>query len=107
MLIKNITDKFTPKPISIGKIVLMPGESIDVPDETVYVDEFDRVGKKTGKKIILPAIVLLAGMDQITYEETKAPVKKQEVVEEEPIAEEEQGEEVPVVKRTRRSKKAE
>ena len=80
MLIKNITDKFTPKPISVGNTIIMPGESCDVPDEIAYVDVFDRLGNKTGKKTILPSVVLLAGMNQITYEETK---KEEETAEEE------------------------
>jgi len=86
MLIKNTTDKGAPKPIGIGTFILMPGESEDIPDDVVYVDEFDKRGQKTGKKIILPSIVLMAGLNQLSYTETKkeAPVEeapKEEVAE--------------------------
>lgn len=82
MLIKNITDKGAPKPIGIGSVVIMPGESFDVPDEMAYVDEFDKAGRKTGKKIVVPAITLLAGMNQITFEEKKVRKTAKPVVEE-------------------------
>ena len=82
MIIKNTTDKSTPKPISIGTYVIMPGEECNVSDDVVYVDEFDRLGKKTGNKKLLPAVVLLAGMNQISYEETKQ--EEVEEVEEKP-----------------------
>ena len=89
MLIKNITDRSTPKPISVGTYILMPGESENVSDNVAYIDEFDKFGNKTGKKKILPAIILLAGMGHITYEETKKQVEvieteEDEVVEEKP-----------------------
>lgn len=94
MFITNITNAGAPKPIGIGNIVIMPGDSVEVPDEVAYVDEFDKAGRKTGNKAILPAIVLLKGMNQITYEERKAVEKKvveekQESVSEEDAAVEE------------------
>lgn len=86
MLIKNITNKFAPKPIGIGSVIIMPGDFADIPNEIAYVDEFDKAGKKTGKKIILPAIVLLESMNQITYQEDKKEEPKvEEVVEEVPV----------------------
>lgn len=81
MRITNISDRTTPKPIAIGEVTLMPGESSDFPDEVVYVEEFDKTGSKTGRKIILPALVLMAGLNMVSYEETKKAEKK-EIVEE-------------------------
>ena len=82
MLIKNITDKTAPKPIGIGNVIIMPGNFADVPNEIAYVDEFDKAGKKTGNKVILPAIVLLESMNQITYQEDKKVEPVEEIVEE-------------------------
>ena len=76
MLIKNVTDKLAPKPIGIGSIVIMPGESEEIPDEIAYVEEFDKTGKKTGKTVLLPSIRLMAGLGQLTYEETKKEAVK-------------------------------
>lgn len=88
MRIKNITDKTAPKPIGIGSYVIMPGETKDVPNDVAYINEFDANGQKTGRKIILPAIVLLDGLGQIAYVEDV--VKAEEIkntieVEDEPI----------------------
>lgn len=87
MLIKNITDKSAPKPIGIGNVIIMPGNFADVPNEIAYVDEFDKAGKKTGNKIILPAIVLLESMNQITYQEDKKVEPVVEETVEEPVVE--------------------
>ena len=83
MLIKNITDKTSPKPIGIGDVIIMPGDEAFVDDSVAYVNEVDRANRKTGKKVILPSIILLAGMNQITYEETKV----EEATAEEPVKE--------------------
>jgi len=104
MLITNITETKAPKPIGIGNFVLMPGKSEDIPDEVVYVDEVDKNGKKTGKKIILPSIRLMAGLGQLTYEETKKPEKKP--AEEKPVVEEAAPEEAPAATPKRGRKKA-
>lgn len=73
MRIKNIV----PKPIGIGSYIIMPGETKDIPNDVAYVNEYDKDGKKTGRKIILPAIVLLDGLGQIAYVEDV--VKNEEV----------------------------
>ena len=73
MRIKNIV----PKPIGIGNYIIMPGETKDIPNDVAYVNEYDKDGKKTGRKIILPAIVLLDGLGQIAYVEDV--VKNEEV----------------------------
>ena len=105
MVIKNITNTSAPKPIGIGNVVIMPGESAEIQDELAYVDELDNSGKKTGKKVIIPAIVLLAGMNQISYTESR---KRQAKVVEETDSEETDFEEtvteeaVEKPKRTRR-----
>ena len=101
MLIKNITNDRSPKPIGIGDYVIMPGESVDVPDEIAYVDEIDKSKRRTGKKVILPAIILLSGMNQITYEETKKTAKEKTV--EEPA--EEAVEETVVEEKPKRGRK--
>ena len=90
MRIKNITDKSAPKPIGIGDFVIMPGETKEVPNEVAYIDEFDKNGKKTGKKVVLPAIVLLDGLGQIAYvEDVVKPEEANDVYEtDEPIYEE-------------------
>ncbi len=86
MLIRNITNVGAPKPIGIGPVVIMPGEAKEVPDDIAYVDKFDEFGHKTGEKAVLPAIVILAGMNQIAYTENKK-VEKQEPDEEKIVAE--------------------
>lgn len=89
MRIKNIV----PKPIGIGSYIIMPGETKDIPNDVAYVNEYDKDGKKTGRKIILPAIVLLDGLGQIAYVEDVVKneevdkvieVENDEVVEEKP-----------------------
>ena len=89
MRIKNIV----PKPIGIGNYIIMPGETKDIPNDVAYVNEYDKDGKKTGRKIILPAIVLLDGLGQIAYVEDVVKneevekvieVENDEVVEEKP-----------------------
>ena len=99
MLVKNITDKGSPKPIGIGNTVIMPGETAEIPEEVAYVDEFDKLGHKTGKKIIFPSIILLEGMNYITYTETKKAEPKKV---EEPV--EANVEEVPVVEKPKRTR---
>ena len=101
MLIKNITDKGSPKPIGIGDYIIMPGESVEIPDEIIYVNEFDRARRKTGKKIILPSVILMAGLNQISYEETKvrkAPKAVEQTAAEESVVEE-------VVEKPKRTRK--
>ena len=70
MYIKNITDKTAPKPIGIGEYVIMPGKSENIPNEIAYIAELDKRGKKTGKTIILPSILVMAAHGQIEYKET-------------------------------------
>ena len=83
MHITNITDKDTnkvkSKVIGITKDVsLMPGESVSIPDDLVYVDEFDRFGKPTGEKIIIPALKAQERLGLIKIEETKKKADKAE-----------------------------
>lgn len=75
MYITNITDKGTDKikakVIGITKDVsLMPGDRVFIPDDLVYVDEYDRFGKPTGKKIIIPALQAQERVGIIKIEET-------------------------------------
>ena len=111
MLIKNTTDRSAPKPIGIGRFVIMPGQEENIPDEVAYVAEFDKYGNKTGKKMILPSVRLMAGLGQISYEETKQPVEKNDkaVAKKAPAVEEAEAvvEEVPAAKPRRTRKKAE
>ena len=102
MRITNITDKKAPKPIGIGTITIMPGESDTIPDEVAYVDEFDRNGNRTGKKIILPSIRLMEGLGQMTFEETKKEVKTEKPAEEAEPEKAEPAEEKPATRRGRR-----
>ena len=50
------------KVIGIGEYRVMPGESIDIPDEIAYIND-------GGKKVVLPAIAALARTNQIRCEE--------------------------------------
>ena len=50
------------KVIGIGEYRVMPGESIDIPDEIAYIND-------CGKKVILPAIAALVRTHQIRCEE--------------------------------------
>ena len=50
------------KVIGIGEYRVMPGESIDIPDEIAYIND-------GGKKVILPAIAALVRTHQIRCEE--------------------------------------
>lgn len=84
MVIKNITDKNTPKVVGVGNIWLAPGEEKFFPDDRLYVSEVDRYGKATGKKIVLPAIQRQAELGMISYTEDKKPEKKEEVKADEP-----------------------
>ena len=75
MYITNITDKGTEKVkakvIGITKDVsLMPGDRVFIPDDLVYVDEFDRFGKPTGRKIVSPALQAQERVGLIKIEET-------------------------------------
>ena len=58
MIIKNTTDKKTPKVIGLGPYWIMPGEEKSIPDEFVYVREFDKFDRPTGRKILLPAVAV-------------------------------------------------
>jgi len=58
------------KVIGIGEYRVMPGESIDIPDEIAYIND-------GGKKVILPAIAALVRTHQIRCEEA-APVQAQD-----------------------------
>ena len=108
MLIKNTTDAKAPKPIGIGNFIIMPGESVPIPDEMAYVKEFDRMGNETGRTIILPSIRLLAGLGSITFEETKKAAKAPVAAPVETVTEEaEPANEVPADKPKRGRKKAE
>ncbi len=86
MLVTNITDttKNTGlKVVGIGKYRILPGETVEVPDELAYV---------TVKGVVkpLPAISALCRTRQIRIEETRANVVKAEapvVTKEEPVAE--------------------
>ena len=90
MLIKNITDRTSPKPIGIGNTVIMPGVEEYVPDSVVYVEVFDKMGKRTGKRI-LPAVVTMAAMHQLEYKETPKTAAVTEETEES-ISEQEESE---------------
>ena len=50
------------KVIGIGEYRVMPGESIDIPDEIAYIND-------GGKKVVLPAIAALVRTHQIRCEE--------------------------------------
>ena len=50
------------KVIGIGEYRVMPGESIDIPDEIAYIND-------GGKKVVLPAITALVRTNQIRCEE--------------------------------------
>lgn len=60
------------KVIGIGEYRVMPGESIDIPDEVAYISN-------GGKREVLPAIAALSRTHQIRYEEgvAAAPVEPQ------------------------------
>ena len=84
MIIKNTTDKSTPKVIGIGTYWLAPGEEKYIPNDFLYIDERDRYGKSTGKKIVLPAIQTQASLGMISYTEDRKEPKKASKVEKEP-----------------------
>lgn len=58
MIIKNTTDKKTPKVIGFGPYWIMPGEEKTIPDEFIYVREFDKFDRPTGRKALLPAVAV-------------------------------------------------
>lgn len=58
MIIKNTTDKKTPKVIGFGRYWIMPGEEKFVPDELLYVQERDKFERPTGRKALLPAVAV-------------------------------------------------
>lgn len=106
MRITNTTDNSKNsgvKVIGIGDYSIMPGETKEVPDRLVYVDETDANGKLTGRKTVLPSIMALARKKMITYVETaqKAEVPAPPVIEQEkPVekpAEKAETEEKPVM----------
>ena len=113
MLIKNITGNTTKnaaKVIGIGTIMIQPDEEKLVPDSMAYVNEVDDEGHQTGKRVILPAILVQAKMGMITYKETEKKTAKAEKPAEEPVAEEpaeESAEEAPKKAARRTAKKAE
>lgn len=95
MFIKNTTDKGSPKVVGVGDIWLHPGEEKYVSNEKVYVDEVNFKGKKTGKKVVLPAILAQKRLGYIEYREDPADMTEEEkeeaenpTVEENPVAEE-------------------
>ena len=114
MIVKNITggSDNAAKVIGIGPYWLQPDEEKTIPDSLVYVDEVDDEGRKTGKKIILPAIQVQVNKGMLKLKETKKTNKPEAKVEEptevpteEPVTE--STEEAPVAeKRTTRRTRA-
>lgn len=75
MRIKNLAAKV----IGIGGVDLMPGSDwVEVDDALVYVPVFDRTGKMTGEKEILPSLRILEKMNQIVFVETKKEEPKKD-----------------------------
>jgi len=70
MIIKNVTDRATPKVAGFGRVWIEPGKQKEIPDETAYVDEVDDYGKPTGKRIVLPALTRMKDMGMIEIIET-------------------------------------
>lgn len=110
MYITNITDKSTDKikakVIGITKDVsLMPGDRVFIPDDLVYVDEYDRFGKPTGKKIVIPALQAQERVGIIKIEETpEKPVKEAPA---KPVSEENDDEVTMTIEEVEARKKAE
>ena len=77
MIIKNTTDKKTPKVIGFGRYWIMPGEEKFVPDELLYVQERDKFDRPTGRKALLPAV---ATQQKLGMLEIVKPAPAQETV---------------------------
>lgn len=87
MLIRNITNEKTPKVIGVGPYWIEPGEEKYVPDDILIVDEIDKFGKNTGKKVVLPALEIQVQLGMLKYEMDKKETPKKEVAEEKPSVE--------------------
>ena len=70
MIIKNVTDKTTPKVAGFGRIWIEPGKQKEIPDQMAYVNEVDEFGKETGKRIVLPALTRMKELGMIDIIET-------------------------------------
>lgn len=111
MFIKNITDKNTPKVVGVGHVWLQPGEEKFFPNDGLYISEVDKYGKKTGKKVVLPAIMNQVRLNMIEIKEDvksekEIPTKVETVVAKgETVPEEIQEKVVEIPKKTRRTKK--
>ena len=108
MLVKNITDRNTPKVIGVGHVWLQPGEEKYVPDTGLYANEVDQYGKLTGKKVIINSIMNQVRLNMLEIVEDKEEQKKEPEKEQEPVKQEvvEQEEEVKPAAKTKRSSKA-
>ena len=79
MLIRNITNKSTPKVVGVGHMWLQPGEEKYVPDDGLYVDEVDQYGKLTGKKVIINALKNQVRLNMLEIVEDKQEDKEESV----------------------------
>lgn len=64
----NIAKDTGVKPIGIGEVLILPGETKEVPDEIAYC-------KIDGKKAVIPALDALARTNQIRIESNVVPPK--------------------------------
>lgn len=96
MLIKNITNEKTPKVIGIGKTWLNPGEEKFVPDDGLYVPEYNKYGQPTGKKVIVGSILSQVKLNMLKITETKDIPAETEVVQDETVISENDVSEEPV-----------
>ena len=102
MIIKNNTAKRGPKVLFFGEYKLMPDEEKEIPDELLYMREYDNNGRYTGKKSLLPSIKSQVRLGLITVQEKPEKAKLAKVEEpvkpvEEPAVVEEPVAEPPVV----------
>ena len=64
----NVAKDTGVKPIGIGEVLILPGETKEVPDEIAYC-------KIDGKKAVIPALDALARTNQIRIESNVVPPK--------------------------------